>query len=87
MVTIKLARFGAKKRPYYKITVADSRARRDGRYIERIGFYNPVARGNEEVLNLDLDRAQYWVDQGAQPTDTVASLIKQAKKNAAEQAA
>ena len=79
MVVIRLARGGAKKKPFYSIVVADSRMRRDGRYIERIGFFNPVARGNEVKLNIDSDRLNYWVGQGAQPSDRVVGLVKQSK--------
>ena len=76
MVTIRLARGGAKKKPFYHITVSDSRRARDGRFIERIGFFNPVARGQEERLRLDLDRMAYWQSQGAQVSDRVSlSLI------------
>ena len=78
MVTIRLARGGAKKKPFYHITVSDSRRARDGRFIERIGFYNPVARGQEERLRLDLDRMAYWQSQGAQVSDRVSSLAKDA---------
>jgi small subunit ribosomal protein S16 len=74
MVTIRLARSGAKKRPFYHITVCDSRKARDGRFIERIGFYNPRARGNEERLRLDLERMAYWSGQGAQPSPRVSKL-------------
>ncbi|MBD3653329.1 MULTISPECIES: 30S ribosomal protein S16 [Kangiella] len=80
MVTIRLARGGSKKRPFYHVVVADVRARRDGRFIERVGFFNPVARGNEERLRLDNDRIQHWIGEGAQTTDRVAALIKQAAK-------
>ena len=73
MVTIRLARGGAKKKPFYHITVSDSRRARDGRFIERIGFFNPVARGQEERLRLDLDRMAYWQSQGAQVSDRVSS--------------
>ncbi len=76
MVTIRLARGGAKKRPFYHIVVADSRRARDGRFIERLGFFNPVARGNEEKLRLDNDRLNYWVSQGAQPSERVSKLVK-----------
>lgn len=76
MVTIRLSRGGAKKRPFYHIVVTDSRNRRDGRYIERLGFFNPVAKGNEEKLRLDLERADHWISEGAQPSDRVRSLIK-----------
>ena len=78
MVTIRLARGGAKKRPFYHITVSDSRRARDGRFIERIGFFNPVARGQEERLRLDLDRMAYWQSQGAQVSDRVSNLAKDA---------
>ena len=78
MVTIRLARGGAKKKPFYYITVSDSRRARDGRFIERIGFFNPVARGQEERLRLDLDRMAYWQSQGAQVSDRVSSLVKDA---------
>ena len=78
MVTIRLARGGCKKRPFYNIVVKDSRAKRDGRFIERLGFFNPVAQGNEERLRLDNERVQYWVSQGAQASERVASLIKSA---------
>ena len=78
MVTIRLARGGAKKKPFYHITVSDSRRARDGRFIERIGFFNPVARGQEERLRLDLDRMAYWQSQGAQVSDRVSSLVKDA---------
>ena len=78
MVTIRLARGGAKKKPFYHITVSDSRRARDGRFIERIGFFNPVARGQEERLRLDLDRMAYWQSKGAQVSDRVSSLVKDA---------
>lgn len=77
MVTIRLARGGAKKRPFYHVVVTDSRNKRDGRYIERIGFFNPVATGGETGLRLDRERAEYWISQGARPSDRVASLLKQ----------
>ncbi|TNF87639.1 MAG: 30S ribosomal protein S16 [Gammaproteobacteria bacterium] len=83
MVTIRLARHGSKKNPFYHITVADRAASRDGRFIERVGFYNPVAKGQSEMLRLDLERVDYWLGVGAQPTDVVKNLIKQARKNAA----
>ncbi len=76
MVTIRMARGGAKKRPFYQIVVTDSRNRRDGRFIERVGFFNPVARGNEERLRIDRDRIDYWLSQGAQTSERVASLLK-----------
>jgi small subunit ribosomal protein S16 len=83
MVTIRMARGGAKKRPFYNIVVTDSRNKRDGRYIERLGFFNPVARGQEEKLRLDLERVAHWVSQGAQASDRVAKLILDAQKAAA----
>ncbi|MCU0735128.1 MAG: 30S ribosomal protein S16 [Methylotetracoccus sp.] len=76
MVTIRLSRGGAKKRPFYHVVVADSRSRRDGKYIERIGFFNPIARGQEVRLRLDSGRVQYWLGTGAKPSERVASLIK-----------
>ncbi len=78
MVTIRLARGGAKKRPFYHVVVADSRSARDGRYIERVGFFNPVARGQEERLRLDKERIEHWISQGAKTSDRVAKLIKEA---------
>ena len=80
MVTIRLARGGSKKRPFYHLTVCDSRRARNGRFIERVGFYNPIARGQEERLRVDSDRVDYWVDQGAQLSERVAFLVKQARK-------
>lgn len=82
MVTIRLARGGAKKRPFYQIVVTDSRNARDGRFIERIGFFNPIASGNAEELRLDLDRVEHWLGLGATVSDRVSTLIKQAKKAA-----
>ena len=76
MVKIRLRRMGAKKAPFYRIVVADSRYPRDGRFIEEIGIYNPVA--NPAELNVDAERAQAWIKTGAQPTDTVRSLLKKA---------
>ncbi len=80
MVVIRLSRGGSKKRPFYHIVAADKRMPRDGRYIERLGFFNPVASGQEEELRLDLARVEHWIGHGAQPSDRVHSLIKQAKK-------
>lgn len=82
MVRIRLSRGGALKRPFYHIVVTDRRNRRDGRYIERLGFFNPVASGAEERLRLDLDRANYWLSQGAEPSERVASLLKKVQKAA-----
>ncbi len=83
MVTIRLSRTGAKKRPFYHIVVTDSRSRRDGRYIERLGFYNPVAGPETTRLRLDQERARYWIGLGARPSQTVNSLLKQAAGAAA----
>lgn len=83
MVTIRLARGGSKKRPFYHLTVTDSRNSRNGRFIERVGFFNPIARGQEERLRVDNERVDYWVSQGAQLSDRVASLVKQSKQAAA----
>lgn len=80
MVTIRLSRAGAKKRPFYHLVVTDSRNRRDGRYIERLGFFNPVAKEQEEELRIDVERVQYWISQGAKPSDRVASLLKAKEK-------
>ncbi|TBW57838.1 30S ribosomal protein S16 [Marinobacter halodurans] len=78
MVTIRLARGGSKKRPFYHLTVTDSRNARNGRFIERVGFFNPIARGGEERLRVDQERVQHWVSQGAQASDRVAKLLKEA---------
>ncbi|HFD79259.1 MAG TPA: 30S ribosomal protein S16 [Gammaproteobacteria bacterium] len=77
MVTIRLARGGAKKRPFFHVVVTDSRNRRDGRYIERLGFFNPVATGQEVRLQLDTERIAHWVSKGAQPSERVARLLKE----------
>ena len=82
MVTIRLARHGSKKSPFYHITVADKDASRDGRFIERLGFYNPMAKGQAEGFRLNLERVDYWMSVGAQPTDRVKQLVKQARKQA-----
>ncbi len=82
MVVIRLARGGAKKRPFYNVVVADSRERRDGRFIERVGFYNPMAAGAEQPLRLALDRVTHWASVGAQLSPTVQRLVEQAKKAA-----
>ena len=83
MVVIRLARGGAKKRPFYNIVATDSRNRRDGRFIERIGFYNPVASGNAETLRIAEDRLSYWKGVGAQLSPTVARLVSESAKKAA----
>ena len=74
MVKIRLRRMGAKKAPYYRIVVADSRSPRDGRFIEEIGTYDPAAES--EKIKVDMERAKYWIANGAQPTDTVRGLLK-----------
>ena len=84
MVVIRLSRAGAKKRPFYNIVVADSRERRDGRYLERVGFYNPMAAGGEQPLRVALDRVTYWSGVGAQLSPTVARLLGQAKQAVTE---
>ena len=76
MVTIRLSRTGAKKKPFYHIVVTDSRNKRDGRSLERLGFFNPGATGQEVPLRLDMERIDYWVAQGAQTSERVAKLIK-----------
>lgn len=78
MVTIRLARAGAKKRPYYHVVVTDSRASRDGRFIERLGFYNPIATEQEEKLRIDQDRVAYWRSHGAKATGAVSRLLSEA---------
>jgi len=84
MVTIRLSRGGAKKQPFYHVVATDSRARRDGRYIERLGYYNPVARGDATEVQLDIERVDYWVGVGAQMSDRVAKIVKgYRKENAA----
>lgn len=83
MVKIRLARTGAKKKPFFHVVVTDKRNARDsGRYVERIGFFNPVARGQEERLRLDLDRVAFWQERGAQTSERVASLVRQVRKQA-----
>jgi small subunit ribosomal protein S16 len=80
MVTIRLSRAGAKKRPFYHIVVTDSRNKRDGRYIERLGFFNPIAVEKEEALRFDQGRLEYWLSRGAQASERVKSLIKHEAK-------
>ena len=83
MVTIRLARGGSKKRPFYHLTVTNSRNARDGRFNERVGFFNPIASGTEEKARIDLARVDHWVAQGASMSDRVATLVKAAKKASA----
>lgn len=80
MVKIRLTRGGAKKRPFYHIIVTDSRSARDGRNIERVGYFNPVASGNEKRVEMDVERISHWIGNGAQMTDKVGALFKEAKK-------
>lgn len=80
MVVIRLARGGSKKRPFYHINVADSRYARDSRFIERVGFFNPLARGQEERLRISLERVEYWVSKGAQTSERVSTLLKDYRK-------
>ncbi len=87
MVVIRLARGGAKKRPFYNIVVADARERRDGRFIERVGFYNPVAAGGEQKLRVATDRIAHWNGVGARMSPTVARLVDEAKRNVVAPAA
>jgi len=84
MVSIRLSRGGAKKRPFYQIVVADGRLKRDGRYIERIGFFNPIATRGEVRLRVDRTRAEYWISRGAQPSERVAKLLKESTTETAE---
>ncbi|MBF7073254.1 30S ribosomal protein S16 [Glaciecola sp. MH2013] len=79
MVTIRLQRGGAKKRPFYQVVVADSRRARNGKFIENLGFFNPTAQGQAERLRLDLERVEYWVSVGASVSDRVSRLVKDAK--------
>ncbi len=87
MVTIRLARTGAKKRPFYHIVATDSRNPRDGRYLERLGFFNPVAKENEESLRIDLGHVDSWIAKGAQMSDRVAKLVGQYRKQDQSEAA
>lgn len=80
MVSIRLSRAGAKKNPFYHLVVTDSRNRRDGRYIERLGYFNPVGKPHEENLRIDLERIDYWLSQGARPSERVAGLLKAQRK-------
>lgn len=86
MVTIRLARGGAKKRPFYYLVVTDRLSPRDGRFIERLGFYNPIARGQEVPMKVNLERVDYWISHGAKPSESAEKLIRTARK-AGEQAA
>jgi small subunit ribosomal protein S16 len=79
MVVIRLARGGSKKRPFYKMVVADGRNKSTGRFIEQVGFFNPVARGNEDRVRVDQARVDHWIAQGAQMSDRVKSLVKAAQ--------
>jgi small subunit ribosomal protein S16 len=83
MVTIRLARSGAKKRPFYHLVAADSRRARGGRYIERLGFYNPIAKEGEQTARIDLERVDYWVSVGAKLSDRATKLVESSRKEAA----
>ena len=87
MVVIRLALAGSKKRPFYHIVVTDKRNKRDGRYIERVGYYNPIARGQEKTLLVEIERVNHWLSIGAKPSDRVKSLLADAKKEAQQEAA
>lgn len=87
MVTIRLARGGAKKRPFYHIVVTDQRNRRDGRYIERLGYFNPVAVDDKDALRIDLPRVDHWIGHGAQPSERVSKLLKTYRKQQGSEAA
>ena len=87
MVIIRLSRGGSKKRPFFHITVADSRVSRDGRFIERIGFFNPIARGAEENSRVDLERFDHWLSQGVQVSDRVKQIVKKYRKAATQEVA
>ena len=80
MVTIRLARGGAKKRPFYSIVVSDQRRQSNGRFIERVGFFNPMAAANEEKVRLNTDRVDYWISKGAKPSERVAGILKQVRQ-------
>ena len=84
MVTIRLARHGSKRNPFYQITVAERSVGRNGRFVERLGFFNPVARGGEEKLRMNVERTDYWISQGAKPSERVRKLLEQARRNAGE---
>ena len=86
MVVVRLARGGSKKRPFYSVVAADSRDRRDGRFIERLGFYNPVAGEGQENLRIALDRIEYWVGNGAKLSETVSRLVRDYRKKVASAA-
>jgi small subunit ribosomal protein S16 len=83
MVVIRLSRGGAKKRPFYHVVIADKQRARNGRFIERVGYFNPIAAGKDIRLNLDIERIQQWIAKGAQPSDRVKSLLKNYQNNLA----
>ncbi len=86
MVVIRLARGGAKKSPFYQVVAADKRRARDSRFIEKLGYFNPMARGNAIALDLDQERVNYWLSQGAQPSERVAKLLKDFRKSGVQKA-
>lgn len=83
MVVIRLTRGGSKKRPFYRVVATDKRNSRDGRFLEKLGYFNPVASGSDKRLELNVERVEHWISRGAQPSDRVASLIKESAKAAA----
>lgn len=83
MVVIRLTRGGSKKRPFYRVVATDKRNSRDGRFLEKLGYFNPVASGSDKRLELNVERVEHWISKGAQPSDRVASLIKESAKAAA----
>ena len=83
MVVIRLVRGGAKKRPFYRIVATDKRNSRDGRFLEKLGYFNPIASGNENRLEMDMARVEHWISKGAQPSDRVAGLVKEYSKASA----
>ena len=87
MVVIRLSRGGSNKRPFYHLVVTDQRNRRDGRYIERLGYFNPIARGQDSRMFIELERVDHWIGLGAQPSDRVTSLLKEFRKDPAKAAA
>lgn len=87
MIVIRLARGGSKKQPFYRLVATEKSSRRDGRFIEKLGYFNPVARGNDVELHIDIARVDHWLGHGAQLSDTAKSLVKRARKAQSEQAA
>jgi small subunit ribosomal protein S16 len=86
MVTIRLTRRGAKKQPFYHVVVSDSRMRQGGAALEQVGYFNPIAKGNQRALEINLERVDYWISKGAKPSERVAALVKQHRKQASQAA-